>query len=332
MESRLNFVRGLQAIGQMVSPLLVIKVLFKREGRPGLFRAQWLYLAISLWASLLAVIVYYVPLGEASDADLELVASRREIRKGISKQARACGINIILLVAIAGIFGMWLYAGTQEQLRLFWDDLMAEVKPGSGPSNTADYYTVSLTTFAVGRFLAALACYLGVPGPIVLRISTFGCLLMSILSMLLPAGDGALASFILLSFFQGPFTPTNFAMTLRGLGRHTKLVATGLMMAFIGSGIWPSISWAVQRSHSGDNRYMMRVIVIMYAGILGILAVENLHPTIHQWVTADRNATTPFEADQVIPLATVSVQDNDAVAHMTRPDHIVFAGRDVGVP
>jgi fucose permease len=130
MESRLNFVRGLQAIGQLVSPLLVIKVLFKREGRPGLFRSQWLYLAISLWASLLGVIVYYVPLGEASDADLELVASRREIRKGISKQARVWGINIILLVAIAGIFGMWLYAGTQEQVRLFWDDLMAEVKPG----------------------------------------------------------------------------------------------------------------------------------------------------------------------------------------------------------
>jgi hypothetical protein len=82
---------------------------------------------------------------------------------------------------------------------------------------------------------------------------------------------------------------------------------------------------------------MMRVIVIMYTGMLVILAVENLHPTIRQWVTADRNATTPFEAGQGIPLATVSVQDNrshgsDAVAHMTRPDHIVFAGSDARVP
>jgi fucose permease len=130
MESRLNFARGFQAIGQMVSPLLAIKVLFKRVGRPGLFSSQWLYLAISLSASLLGVVFYYVPLCEASNDDLELVASRREIRKGISKQAHVWRINIMLVVAIAGIFGMWLYIGAQEQLRYFWNDLMAEVKPG----------------------------------------------------------------------------------------------------------------------------------------------------------------------------------------------------------
>jgi hypothetical protein len=160
---------------------------------------------------------------------------------------------------------------------------------------------------------------------------------MSILSMLLPAGDAAFASFMLLSFFQGPFIPTNFAMTLRGLGRHTKLVSTGLTMAFSGSGIWPSISWAVQRYHNGNNRYMMRVTVIMYSGMLVIIAVENLHTTIRQWVDADRNATAPFQVGQGIPLNTVSAQDNrshgfDAAAHMRRPDHIEFAGSDARVP
>jgi fucose permease len=158
----------------------------------------------------------------------------------------------------------------------------------------------------MGRFLASLACYLGVPGRIVLGISSLGCLLMSILSMLLPARDGALASFMLLTFFQGPFLPTSFAMTLRGLGRHTKLVSTGLTMALSGGGVWPSISWAVQRDHNGSDRYMMRVSVIIYTVMLVIIAVVNLHPTIRHWVDADRDATAaPFEAGQDIRLTTL---------------------------
>jgi fucose permease len=127
MECRLNFGQGLQAIGTLVSPLLAIKVLFKHISRAGLFRSQWLYLAVSLWSSLLGVIVYYVPLCEASNADLERVAWQRS-RKGLSKHAKVCGIKIIPFVAFTGIFSIWLFIGAQEQLRYFWNSLMMEVK------------------------------------------------------------------------------------------------------------------------------------------------------------------------------------------------------------
>jgi fucose permease len=130
MESRLNFARGFQVIGQIVAPLLADKVLFKRGGRSGLFTSQWLYLAISLWSSLLGVVFYYVPLSEASDDDLEVASTRREIRMGISKSARVWHVNIGLFVATTGMFSMWLYIGAQEQLRYFWNDLMTEAKPG----------------------------------------------------------------------------------------------------------------------------------------------------------------------------------------------------------
>jgi fucose permease len=130
MEARLNFAQGLQAIGTMVSPLLTIKVLFKRVGRVGLFHSQWLYLAVSLWSSLLAVIVYYVPLSEAGDDDLEHFAMRRETRKGLNRRAKVFGINIVLFIAVAGGFAVSLFIGAQEQLRYFWNNLLIEVKPG----------------------------------------------------------------------------------------------------------------------------------------------------------------------------------------------------------
>jgi hypothetical protein len=69
-------------------------------------------------------------------------------------------------------------------------------------------------------------------------------------SMLLPVGSnqGVLACLLLLTFFEGPFLPTIFAVTPRGLGRHTKLVATGLTMAISGVLVWTSVTWAVQQA------------------------------------------------------------------------------------
>jgi fucose permease len=201
------------------------------------------------------------------------------------------------------------------------------------PYNALNYYVASVAMFITGRLLASLAGYLGLPGRVVLAISAFGCLLMCLLSMLLPAGNGVLACFMLLAFFQGPFFPTTLAMTLRGLGQHTKLVATGLIMNVCGGVIWPSISWAVQQSLDGNNRYAMRVSGAVYAVMLAITAVINLHPTTRHWVDPDGERTASFKAGQAIPtLGSVSTcekgpRGSDALRFLTQPEHIEFAGR-----
>jgi hypothetical protein len=72
-------------------------------------------------------------------------------------------------------------------------------------------------------------------------------------------------------------------------------------MNVCGGVIWPSISWAVQQSHDGNNRYAMRVSVVVYAVMLVITAVINLHPTTRHWVDADGETAASFEAGQAIP-------------------------------
>lgn len=131
MEARLNFSQGLQGIGSVLSPLLAVKVLFKHVGTTGLFASQWLYLAVGLWSSLLGVIFYYVPLSEASDDDLERVAFRREVRRGLCWRERVWGVRIIWAVAGLGIVAMWFYVGGQEQVGYFWTELVTEALPRS---------------------------------------------------------------------------------------------------------------------------------------------------------------------------------------------------------
>jgi fucose permease len=115
---------------------------------------------------------------------------------------------------------------------------------------------------------------------------------MSIFSMLLPvdSGQGVLACLMLLTFF-----PNIFAITLRGLGRHTKLVATGLTTATSGGAVWTSVTWIVQRDHNGDARYAMRVYVILHGAMLAIVGIINLHPTIRRWVDAEGTRSGPAQ-------------------------------------
>jgi hypothetical protein len=131
-------------------------------------------------------------------------------------------------------------------------------------------------------------------------------MLMSILGMVLPAGNGALACFMVLTLFEGPLFPTIFAMTLRGLGRHTKLVSTGLTMAISGGAVWPTVSWATRQHHEFNDRWVLRLSIVLYAAMLAIVGMINLHPTARQWVDPDREATAPLEAVQDMPTPTLT--------------------------
>jgi fucose permease len=130
MEARLNFSQGFQGIGSVLSPILATRVLFKDVARLGLFNTQWTYLAVALWASLLGLCFYYVPLSEAPDEAIEAVARRRELAGKPHRWQRVWGCRILYLVTITAIFVMWLYVGVQEQLDYFWVALTQEAKPG----------------------------------------------------------------------------------------------------------------------------------------------------------------------------------------------------------
>ena len=66
-EARLCLAQGVQAVGSVISPVLAVRVIFRRVmDAPSLIDAQWTYLSIALFDIALAVIFYYLPLPEAS--------------------------------------------------------------------------------------------------------------------------------------------------------------------------------------------------------------------------------------------------------------------------
>ena len=72
-EPGLNLSQAFQAIRTVVTPVLASYVLFKNVGQAGstsLQSVQWVYLGIAIFVFLLAVVFFFAPIPEVTDADM----------------------------------------------------------------------------------------------------------------------------------------------------------------------------------------------------------------------------------------------------------------------
>jgi len=71
---RLTLAQGFQAIGTVVAPVLASQVIFKNvvdEDQNSLKSVQWVYLGIAIFVFCLAVVFFFAPIPEVTDADME---------------------------------------------------------------------------------------------------------------------------------------------------------------------------------------------------------------------------------------------------------------------
>lgn len=71
-EFRLELSQSFQAVGSVVAPVLASYVIFKNVGADGksLTSVQYVYLGIAAFVALLAVVFYFAPIPEITDADM----------------------------------------------------------------------------------------------------------------------------------------------------------------------------------------------------------------------------------------------------------------------
>ena len=256
-ETRLNISQGVQAIGSIVSPILAQKVLFKSvRDAPSLVDIQWTYLGIALFDVILALVFFYLPIPEASDDDLDEVAERRFS----VYRRKVLGVPVIYMTLLSGIFSQFCYVGGQEAVSGIYQQYVAIVQPNSdiGPFY---YQAVGHTVFAVGRFLTAFLGLLIKPRRILLLLF-IGAIITSALAMNLD-GDKGVAMIVLILFFESGIFSLTFAMSLHGLGTHTKTGAVLLTAATSGGAVVPGIMSPVTNSHG--VRYSFCVVVAVFA-------------------------------------------------------------------
>lgn len=252
-EFRLELSQSFQAVGSVVAPVLASYVIFKNVGTDGkdLSSVQWVYLGIAVFVAILAVVFYFAPIPEITDADMAdqaemTTASTGYVDKPMRKQ----------YTLFWGVAAQFSYVGAQVGIAGFFinyyaqarPDLLARGEPGVTEAHRqgANFYAIAQALFAVGRFSAAGLMYITKPRYVLLAYQS---LIMVFIAAAIGTDTGngvrpnwgGLSMLMIVLFFESCIFPTIFTLSLRGLGRHTKRGASFLVASVCGGAVIPAI-------------------------------------------------------------------------------------------
>ncbi|KAI9734046.1 MAG: hypothetical protein M1818_006984 [Claussenomyces sp. TS43310] len=276
-EVRLLVAQGVQGVASVVSPLLANKVLFRNlTSSSSLIDIQWTYVAIAFFDVILALFFYYLPLPEATDEALEMQILQNVSFPSASwagpptSQTRGKNIEsrqIVNITLAFGVASLFLYVGAQESLSLFFEGVLDSISPQMGHLSISSfgYQLVARTTFAIGRFFFAGLCMIVKPRHLLLA-SYVGTLIFAVTAFAIKSSSNTTAGLLITCFlFEGPLFPLIFAISLRRMGRRTKLAAVLLVAATSGGGALPWIMYAVYFVDAKTIRYSLCVVVALFA-------------------------------------------------------------------
>ncbi|ESZ89643.1 hypothetical protein SBOR_9974 [Sclerotinia borealis F-4128] len=277
-EFRLMLAQSVQAVASLFSQVLAEKVLFEGvriegENHLTLIDVQWAYLAIALFTVVLALFFYYMPLPEASDADLQAQSELLEIYP--TKKLPWTGTSIIYTTLVLGVVAQLCYVAAQECVSEFFKPLLISYVPSVGSfrstftlNENGDYLLLGHGLFAIGRFVFAPLCLMFPPR--ILLLIAFFCL--TIFSAFIFAINDISPSFLaasslLVFFFEGPIFPLVFSLTIRGMGKDTKWASAWLVASATGGSVFVFIIFGVQKIHT--TQYSFVIIFMLF--LMGLL-------------------------------------------------------------
>lgn len=233
-EFRLELSQSFQAIGSVVAPLLASRVFFSNTDETDISKVQWTYLGIAAFVFLLAVVFFFAPIPEVTDADMELQAEQSAGLTGYSDKPMRRQYKLFF-----GVAAQFCYVGAQVGVAANFINYARE-SSGLNASQASDRYAIGQGLFAIGRFAAA-GLMMVVKPRLVLMVFMTGIMVFMALSIGL-YGEAGTAFLSLVLFFESCVFPTIFTLSIRGLGRHTKRGSSWIVAAVSGGALFPSLT------------------------------------------------------------------------------------------
>lgn len=233
-EFRLELSQSFQAIGSVMAPLLASRVFFSNTTPEDLSKVQWTYLGIAAFVTLLAVVFYFAPIPEVTDADMELQAEMSAALTGYEEKPMRKQYKLFF-----GVAAQFCYVGAQVGVAANFINYCVE-SAGIDHAAASDRYAIGQGLFAIGRFAAAGAMMVIKPRYILMFFMSAIMLFIALAIGL--KGETGVAMLSLVLFFESCIFPTIFTLSIRGLGRHTKRGSSWIVAAVSGGALFPSLT------------------------------------------------------------------------------------------
>jgi MFS transporter, FHS family, L-fucose permease len=283
-ERRLNLAQSFNAVGAVVTPFIgaafILSALeYSREKLTTMTPTEMAayrtavvstvrtpYLVIAGLFLAYAVVIFFSCLPEvgATDGTVKQESTGEELRD-IWRYSHL----------VKGVIAQFFYVGAQIGVGSFVIRLAQHSIPGMLQKDASFYLKLHLIGFMIGRFSGSYIMK-RVPAAMLLSlfaVSTLICLLV----VLLGSGVAPLWAVVLIGFFHSIMFPTIFALSVKQLGRYTKLGSSLLVASIIGGAIFPAIMGFI--SDHSTIRVAFIVPLICQAYVL-YFAVRGYRPVL----------------------------------------------------
>jgi FHS family L-fucose permease-like MFS transporter len=320
-EFRLELSQSFQAIGSVMAPLLASRVFFEETNPDDLSKVQWTYLGIAAFVFLLAVVFFFSPIPEVTDADMALQAEQCSgltgyIDKPMRKQYKL----------MFGVAAQFCYVGAQVGVAANFINYARE-SAGISAAAASDRYAIAQGLFAIGRFAAAGAMMFMKPRIILM-------IFMSAIMIFIGAaigvhGEGGVAMLSIVLFFESCIFPTIFTLSIRGLGRHTKRGSSWIVASVSGGALFPALTGLLADSHGYHIAmavplcgFFVTFAYPIYLNTLYKKELDGFRKTMIGYVDNDDTIENPTRE---MRRATIVHEENEGnAAHFETPDNLQF--------
>lgn len=214
-EFRINLAQAFNGVGTVVAPVLGSYVFFLHtdDSTQALKNVQWVYLAIACFVFFLAVVFYFSPIPEITDADMAFQAAETHASSDVKpfrKQYRL----------FHATFAQFCYTGAQVAIAGYFINYVTETRPGTSSALGSKFLAGAQGAFALGRFTGVGLMKFIRPRYVFLFYMTM-CIIF-IAPSITQRGNTGMSMLYVTLFFESIIFPTIVALGMRGLGKYTK--------------------------------------------------------------------------------------------------------------
>jgi MFS transporter, FHS family, L-fucose permease len=233
-EFRINLSQAFNGVGTVVAPVLGSYVFFLHVGEDAqaLKNVQWVYLAIACFVFLLAVVFYFSPIPEITDADMAFQAEESHANhdaKPFIKQYRL----------FHAAFAQFCYCGSQVAIAGYFINYVTETRPGTSSALASKFLAGAQGAFTMGRFTGVLLMKFIRPRYIFLFYFTM--VIVFVTPSITQRGNIGMSMLFVTLFFESIIFPTIVALGMRGLGKYTKRGSGVIVGGVIGGACVPPL-------------------------------------------------------------------------------------------
>ena len=249
--SRLNLAQSFNGLGCICGPLIGGLLLFSEEGE----------VAISLPYTLMGIVVLAVAMVFSKIRLPEIVHEKEGDREGKTKSLWSHKLFIF------GIAALFCYEIAEISINSFFINYVVD----DGWMNARDASIVlsfgGLGLFMCGRFAGSWIMQRIRAEKVLLFCAV--CTVITSLLIVLNVGIVSLVALFLGYAFEAIMFPTIFALSLRGLGKHTKRASSYLMMSPVGGAVGPLMMGYVADQTTMSLSFIVPllsfIVVMLYA-------------------------------------------------------------------